>query len=57
MTHFFALWSIVFMMGFVIVFANTHDRHRFLRLFASVDLCSRDEVDRLMAIWAACQEE
>lgn len=56
MPNFCALYSIVFMMGFVIVYDGLHTRNRLLRLFRSVSLLSSDEVNRLQAIWAACQD-
>ena len=56
MEHFCALWSIVFMMGFVMVFDGTHHRKRLERLIRAVNLFSQDEMDQVRAIWAACQE-
>ena len=53
MTHFSALYSIIFMMGFVAVFDGLHSRHR---LFRSVRLFTSEELDRLNSIWEACQE-
>jgi hypothetical protein len=56
MTHFFALWSIVFMMGFVVTFDNIHNKNRTKRLVRSLALMSNDEVDQMRAIWCACQD-
>jgi hypothetical protein len=56
MQHYCALSSIIYMMGFVMVFEGTHHRKRLERLFRSVNLFSPDEVDQVRAIWAACQE-
>ncbi|MGD0870859.1 MAG: hypothetical protein ABSB88_14980 [Bryobacteraceae bacterium] len=56
MQHYCALWSIVFMMGFVIVFDGAHHRKKLERLFRSLNLFNQDEMDRIRAIWAACQE-
>jgi len=56
MEHYCALWSIVFMMSFVMVFDGSHHRKRLDRLFRSVSLFNREELDQVRAIWAACQE-
>ncbi len=56
MEHYCALWSIVFMMGFVMVFDGSHHRKRIDRLFRSVNLFTQDELNQVRAIWAACQE-
>lgn len=56
MEHYCALWSIVFMMGFVMVFDGFHHRKRIDRLFRSVNLFTQDELNQVRAIWAACQE-
>ena len=56
MPHYFALFSIVFMMGFVMVFDGLHRKNRLIRLFRSINLFSSDEVGRLQAIWEACQD-
>jgi hypothetical protein len=57
MTHFFALWSIVFMMGFVVTFDNIHYKGRVKRVLSSLTLLSSDEVDQMRAIWCACQDD
>ena len=54
MMHFFALWSIVFMMGFVVTFDNLHHKTRSKRLLSP--LLTADEVDQMRAIWCACQD-
>ena len=48
-----ALHAISFMMAFVLVFDELHSRHRLIR---SIHLFSSDELSRLQAIWAACQD-
>ncbi len=53
MTHFSALYSVIFMIGFVAVFDGLHYRHRLLR---SIRLFSSDELTRLQSIWEACQD-
>jgi hypothetical protein len=56
MTHYCALFSLVFMMSFVMVFDSAHHRKRFGRLFSSITLMSQDELSRIQSIWAACQD-
>lgn len=56
MTHYCALWSIIFMMSFVIVFDGSHHRKRLQQIFRSLNLLSNAEADQVRAIWAACQE-
>jgi len=56
MSHFAALYSIVFMIGFVCVFDLQHERRRFRRLFLSVGLMSDQELDLIRRIQSACDE-
>ena len=56
MSHYTALLSIVFMMGFVFVFDLRHQRHRLCRLFASTALMTPQEVDLIRMIQSACEE-
>ncbi len=56
MANYSALFSIVFMMSYVVLFDAVHWRKRINRLFCSSSLLSTDEVGRLAAIWSACQE-
>jgi hypothetical protein len=56
MSHFAALYSIVFMIGFVCVFDLQHGRRRFRQLFLSAGLLSTDELDLIRRIQAACEE-
>jgi len=56
MTHYAALYSIVFMMGFVYLFDLQHHRHRLARLFASITLMSPEELDWIRRIQSACDE-
>ncbi len=50
-----ALLSLVFMMGFVVVFDRVHWRNKIGR-FLTGGLLSQEELARLQAIWSACQE-
>lgn len=56
MFNYCALSSIVYMMGFVFLFDGLHQRNRFTRLLRSISLCTPEEVSRVQAIWAACQD-
>ena len=56
MTGQFALLSLAYMMCFVILF----DHARYLRKFGGylqgANLMSRDDLERVRAIWSACQD-
>jgi hypothetical protein len=56
MSHYAALYSIVFMTGFVYLFDLQHRRRRFYRMLASVVLMTPHEVDRIRRIQSACEE-
>jgi hypothetical protein len=56
MLNYWALYSVVFMMGFVVVFDAFHRRKRLIRLFTTVNFLTTEEVDQLRAIWVACQD-
>ncbi len=51
-----ALFSIVFMIGFVGVFDLRHQRQRLGRLFGSITLMSHDELEKIRMILSACEE-
>ena len=55
MSQYYALLSIVFMMGFVFVFDKAHSENCIAR-FSKTGLLSRHEVDQLLRILSACQE-
>jgi hypothetical protein len=56
MTHYAALFSIVFMIAFVSMFDVGHKRRRLCRLIASVTLMTSEELDRIRKIQSACLE-
>jgi hypothetical protein len=56
MVHYAALYSIVFMVGFVYVFDLRHQRHRFYRMLASAVLMTPQELDAIRKIQSACDE-
>lgn len=56
MSHYAALYSIVFMIGFVYLFDFRHQRHRLCRLLASVVLMTPTEVDLIRKIQASSEE-
>jgi hypothetical protein len=55
-TNYYALYSIVFAIGFVIVFDGVHRKNRAVRQFRSMKFFSSEEVSRIKAIWLACQD-
>ena len=54
--HYCALYSVVFMMGFVGVFDSFHRRKRLMRMLGSIEFLTTAEVGQLRAIWTACQD-
>ena len=56
MTCQYALLSIVYMMSFVLLFDRVHFKNKLVNWLKGGNLMSRDELDQLQAIWAACQE-
>jgi hypothetical protein len=56
MYNYYALYSIVFTMGFVAVFDNLHRRKRLVRLFRSINFLTSEEVNQVQSIWEACQD-
>jgi hypothetical protein len=56
MTHYAALFSLVYMIAFVGVFDCGHKRRRIYRLIASVTLMSAEELERIRRIHSACLE-
>ncbi len=56
MEHYAALFSIVFMIGFVAIFDLRHQRQRLCRLLSSFTLMSPEELEQIRMIWSACEE-
>jgi hypothetical protein len=56
MEHYAALFSIVFMIGFVGIFDLRHARQRLSRLWNSITLMNSDELEQIRMIWSACEE-
>ena len=56
MSHYAALESIVFMVGFVCLFDFRHERHRLSGLLASLWLMTPQELDLIRKIQLACKE-
>ena len=54
-TQIYSLLSIVFMMGFVVVFERVHEDRRDSR-FCSMNLMGVQDVNRILQILAACQD-
>jgi hypothetical protein len=53
MHHHFAMLSIIYMMSFLIVSENLHDRRAWI---SGAKLMSSQDLERIQAIWSACQE-
>jgi hypothetical protein len=56
MTGQFALLSIVYMMSFVILFDRLHYKRKYGAWLRGENLMTRDELERIQAIWFACQD-
>jgi hypothetical protein len=56
MTGQFALLSLVYMMSFVILFDRVHYKRKLGGWLLGGNLMSRDEMERIQAIWSACQD-
>ena len=56
MSHFAALQSIVFMIGFVSVFDLRHQRLRFWRNFTSAALMTPADLEQIRKIQLACED-
>ncbi|MCX6631311.1 MAG: hypothetical protein NTW28_27175 [Candidatus Solibacter sp.] len=56
MTGKFALLSLVYMMSFVILFDRVHFKRKLGAWLRGGNLMSREELERIQAIWSACQE-
>ena len=52
----YALLSLVYMMCFVILFDRMHYKNKLGKWLRGGNLMSRQELDQLQVIWAACQE-
>ena len=56
MSHYAALCSIVFMIGFVYLFDHRHQHHCLIRFFTSVALMSPEEVHLIRKIQLAGED-
>lgn len=56
MTGQFALLSLIYMMTFVILFDLVRYKRKFGGWLRGANLMSRDELERVQAIWSACQD-
>jgi hypothetical protein len=56
MTAKYALLSLIYMISFVILFDRVHYKHKLTSWLLGSNLMSNDELQRLQAIWSACQE-
>ena len=51
-----ALLSLVYMIIFVFLFDGVHYKRKLGAWLSGGNLMSRDELDRVRAIWAACED-
>jgi hypothetical protein len=56
MTAKYALLSLIYMICVVVLFDRLHYRRKLTNWLCGSNLMSSDELDRLHAIWSACQE-
>ena len=56
MTGPYALLALIYMMSFVILFDRVHYKHILGGWLRGGNLMSREELERIQAIWSACQE-
>ena len=56
MTYQYSLLSLVYMMSFVILFDRAHYKHQLGGWLCGANLMSREELERIQAIWSACQD-
>ena len=52
----FALLALVYMISFVVVFDRVRYKHKLSEWLCGSNLLKSDELQRIMAIWSACQE-
>ncbi len=52
----FALLGLVYMISFVLVFDRVRYKHKLSEWLCGSNLLNGDELNRIMAIWTACQE-
>ena len=52
----FALLALVYMISFVVVFDRVRYKHKLSEWLCGSNLLDGEELQRIMAIWSACQE-
>jgi len=52
----YGLLSLIYMISFVVVFDRLRYRRRLSEWLCGSNLLNGDELQRIMAIWTACQE-
>ena len=52
----YALLSLVYMMSFVLIFDRVRYKHKLSEWLCGANLLRGDELQRIQAIWTACQE-
>ncbi|MEO8372601.1 MAG: hypothetical protein ABI806_25675 [Candidatus Solibacter sp.] len=56
MTSQYALLSLVYMISFILVFDRMRNKHKLSEWLCGANLLKSDELNRIRAIWTACQE-
>ena len=56
MTANYPLLSLTYMIAFVMVFDRLHYKRKLMHWLSGSNLMEQGELDRIQAIWAACQE-
>jgi hypothetical protein len=56
MSQYYAFWLMAFGISFVSMIEKVRVRNQSNRLLCSVNLMTREETDRLLSIWKACED-
>ena len=56
MSQYYAFWLTAFGISFGLMFEKVRIRNQSTRLLRSVNLMTREETDRLLSIWSACED-
>ena len=56
MSQYCAFWLMAFGISFVLMFEKVRVRNQSNRRLCSINLMTREETDRLLSIWEACQD-
>jgi hypothetical protein len=56
MSQYYAFWLTAFGISLGLMFEKVRVRNQSTRLLRSVKLMTREETDRLLSIWSACED-